>query len=143
MKILIMGLPGSGKSTLAREIKKKLVAQCKSVEWLNADEIRQKFNDWDFSHAGRIRQSNRMREIAESIENVDFVICDFVAPLPEMRNNFKADFTIWVDTIEQCRFEDTNKMFSPPEVYDFRVTEQNAPKWSKFIALEILNQVKK
>jgi hypothetical protein len=56
-----------------------------------------------------------------------------------MRNNFKADWTIWVDTIDAGRFEDTNKMFIPPEVYDFRVTEQNAEKWSEFIAEHIID----
>jgi hypothetical protein len=69
----------------------------------------------------------------------DFVICDFVAPLVEMRNNFKADWTIWVDTIDQGRFDDTNKAFIPPEVYDFRITEQNADKWAEFIGQHILD----
>ena len=41
----------------------------------------------------------------------DFVICDFVAPLVEMRNNFKADWTIWVDTIDQGRFDDTKNSY--------------------------------
>jgi adenylylsulfate kinase len=56
------------------------------------------------------------------------VICDFVAPLVEMRNNFKADWTIWMDTIDAGRYEDTNKAFISPEIYDFRITEQNADK---------------
>ena len=133
-KILIMGLPGSGKTTLAGELKKLLPG---SVVWLNADEVRRKFNDWDFSHDGRIRQSMRMRELADR-SGADYVICDFVAPLPEMRHNFKADWVIWVDTIEQGRFEDTNKVFVAPTMYDFRVTEQNAEKWSDFIAGHIL-----
>lgn len=68
----------------------------------------------------------------------DYVICDFVAPLVEMRNNFKADWTIWIDTIDQGRFEDTNKMFVPPDVYDFRITEQNAEKWVPFVGSHIL-----
>jgi hypothetical protein len=56
-----------------------------------------------------------------------------------MRNNFKADWTIWVDTIEQGRFEDTNKAFVPPEQYDFRITEQNAEKWAEFIGEHIVS----
>ena len=150
-KILIMGLPGSGKTFLAEALKKYLEenslffkpnAETESnskatVKWINADDVRKKYNDWDFSHEGRIRQSIRMRELADSFFN-DFVIADFVAPLPEMRHNFKADWTIWVDTIEKGRFEDTNKMFVPPEVYDFRVTEQNCEKWAEFIGTHIL-----
>jgi hypothetical protein len=108
-----------------------------TVKWINADDVRKKYNDWDFSHEGRIRQSNRMRELADSFFN-DFVIADFVAPLPEMRHNFKADWVIWIDTIEKGRFEDTNKLFVPPDVYDFRVTEQNAEKWVEFVGSHIL-----
>ena len=136
-KILIMGLPGAGKTTLAREIKKKLEEGSYTVEWFNADEVRQKYNDWDFSESGRIRQSHRMRELAEA-STADCVIADFVAPLVEMRNNFKADWTIWMDTIDRGRYEDTNKAFVEPESYDFRVPEQSAEEWAQYIVSFIL-----
>ena len=142
MKILIMGLPGAGKTYLAQQILGHLQDAHKTVMWLNADDVRKKHNDWDFSHEGRIRQSLRMRELADSYD-VDYVICDFVAPLVEMRNNFKADWTVWVDTITKGRFEDTNKAFIPPKEYDFRITEQNAEKWGEFIALHILDNRKR
>ena len=137
-RILIMGLPGAGKTYLAQHIVEHLQAEKKRVGWLNADDVRKKYDDWDFSEAGRIRQSKRMRDLADAITDIDYVICDFVAPLVEMRNNFKADWTIWMDTIDQGRFEDTNKAFVPPEQYDFRVTEQNADKWAEFIGDHIL-----
>ena len=155
-KILIMGLPGAGKTFMAEALKKRLeastdipveaLAQCEvvptfyrpSVKWFNADEVRKKYNDWDFSHEGRIRQSLRMAEFAMTA-NADYVICDFVAPLPEMRHNFKADWVIWMDTIDQGRYEDTNKAFVPPDLYDFRITEKDTDKWSDFIADHILN----
>lgn len=141
-KILVMGLPGSGKTFFSAALKKYLESYRHEgfgveVEWFNADDVRKKYNDWDFTLPGRIRQSHRMRELADSIDK-DFVICDFVAPLTEMRNNFKADWTVWIDTIDQGRFEDTNKMFVPPEVYDFRITEQNAEKWAEFVGEHIL-----
>lgn len=159
-RILIMGLPGSGKTYFADRLKSYLetngdifkvnpdkllnyegapdYAMLKvSVDWFNADEIRKRFNDWDFSREGRIRQSLRMLEFALKCTG-DFVICDFVAPLPEMRHNFKADWTIWMDTIDAGRYEDTNKAFVPPDVYDFRITEQNAEKWAEFVGSHIL-----
>ena len=149
-KILVMGLPGSGKTTFAEKLKAYLESNSEYfspafelttskpiVKWLNADDVRKKYNDWDFSHEGRVRQSIRMRELADSFMN-DFVIADFVAPLAEMRHNFKADWVIWIDTIEKGRFEDTNKMFIPPDVYDFRITEQNAEKWAEFVGSHII-----
>ena len=157
-RILIMGLPGSGKTYFAEKLKKYLESNSNTqtmplermlhleypplqyssrVDWFNADEIRKRFNDWDFSREGRIRQSIRMFDFAVSCTE-DFVICDFVAPLPEQRNNFKADWCIWMDTIDAGRFEDTNQAFVPPEQYDFRITEQNAEKWAEFVGDHIL-----
>ena len=138
-RILIMGLPGAGKTYLEQHILDHLQAENKKVRWLNADDVRKEYNDWDFSETGRIRQSLRMRTLADTMTDVDYVICDFVAPLVEMRNNFKADWTIWVDTIDKGRYEDTNKAFIPPEVYDFRITEQKAEKWGEFVAAHILD----
>jgi adenylylsulfate kinase len=153
-RILIMGLPGAGKTYLAEALKKYLEQHATradfgemlpitgfsaTVTWFNADDVRRKYNDWDFSKEGRIRQSLRMLEFALA-STTDYVICDFVAPLVEMRNNFKADWTIWVDTIDEGRFEDTNKAFVPPEVYDFRVTEKDAEKWAEFIGMHIIER---
>ena len=136
-KILIMGLPGSGKTFLAKAMIKYIESKGYLVDWFNADEIRARFDDWDFSTEGRIRQSKRMSQLAESSKR-RFVIADFVAPYPEMRENFNADCVIWVDTIKSGRFEDTNKAFSPPTEYDFRVTEQNADYWAEFIGRWLL-----
>jgi hypothetical protein len=138
-RILIMGLPGSGKTYLAQHIVDHLQAEKKRVGWLNADDVRKKYNDWDFSESGRIRQSLRMRELSDSMTDMDYVICDFVAPLAEMRHNFKADWTIWVDTIREGRYADTNAMFVEPAEYDFRITEQNSEKWGEFVAAHIID----
>jgi energy-coupling factor transporter ATP-binding protein EcfA2 len=137
-RILIMGLPGSGKTTLAEKLLRLLEDSGKTVTWFNADEVRKQFDDWDFSEQGRIRQSKRMYDLAETC-GTDYALCDFVAPLIEMRHNFKADWTIWMDTIREGRYADTNKMFIEPEIYDFRITEQNSEKWADFVADHIVD----
>ena len=153
-RILIMGLPGAGKTTLAGALKRYLeehgeISYTRAlnehigdlnarVNWFNADDIRRKYNDWDFSNDGRIRQSLRMFQFSMEAGG-DYVICDFVAPLVEMRNNFKADWTIWVDTIREGRYADTNAAFVEPDVYDFRITEQDCEKWAEFIGQHIID----
>ena len=132
-----MGLPGSGKTTIAEALRRRLWEEGRTVTWLNADEIRKQFNDWDFSESGRIRQSKRMDDLA-SKATTDYVIADFVAPLIEMRHIYKADWTIWMDTISEGRYADTNKAFIEPEIYDFRITEQDAEKWSEFVANHLI-----
>jgi len=136
MKILIMGLPGSGKTTLAGKLFEEL---CKNIpaEWLNADEVRKEFNDWDFSPEGRMRQAMRMSAIADKYVAAGFpTICDFVCPTQELRNIFQADMIIWMDTIKKSKYKDTNKMFKKPapEEYDIRIDEFASDKWAGIIA---------
>ena len=118
-KILIMGLPGSGKSYLADKLAPKI-----NAVWLNADRVREEANDWDFSPEGRIRQAQRMKYLADGIIRAGKIcVADFVAPTPEARNEFDADFTVWMDTIKEGRFEDTNALFVAPEKVDYHVSE--------------------
>ena len=86
-KILIMGLPGSGKTTLASRLVPLLKAK-----WLNADEIRKKYNDWDFSDEGRIRQAKRMSNLADDLNKKNFhVVADFVCPTEQARKLYNPN----------------------------------------------------
>jgi len=130
-----MGLPGAGKTTLANEI-----APLLNAKRLNADEVRKAANDWDFSEEGRSRQAKRMADFALKLKDEgNYVVADFICPTPKARSLFPADYIIWVDTIKEGRFDDTNKMFVKPEKYDFHVTTQNAKYW----APKILEEIKK
>jgi len=123
-----MGLPGSGKTTLASKVVPLLKAK-----WLNNDKVRKAANDWDFSEKGRVRQAKRVADLAEKYKKegkYDFLVADYICPTPETRKLFKADYTVWVNTIKKGRFDDTNKMFVKPEKFDFEITTQNAELWA-------------
>ena len=111
-----MGLPGSGKTWLGERISKHF-----SIPFWDADDVRRIYNDWDFSIGGRALQTERMRTLAE-IDDIS--ISAYVCPLPALRHNFNPDKLIWMDTIDEGRYEDTNKLFHPPlKIYDLRITK--------------------
>ena len=108
IKILICGLPDSGKSTLAEKLQKEL-----GYAWFNADVVREQFNDWDFSPEGRKRQAKRMFDLCEGLDKS--CIADFVAPTKEIRRIFNADLVVWMNTIEESKYFDTNAIFESPK----------------------------
>ena len=131
-----MGLPGSGKTYLAKRMQPILRAA-----WYNADIVREMANDWDFSPEGRIRQSLRMKNLADFEKNQGrIVICDFVCPTRETKKNFNPDITIWMNTIKSGRYEDTNKMFEIPTEVDYEIIEMNDSN-HEIISTKILEDV--
>ena len=134
-----MGLPGAGKTTLAE----KLVPKLRAI-WINADKVRKDANDWDFSSEGRNRQAKRMKDLAEqAIKQNRFVVADFVCPTNKTREEFNADYLVWMDTIKSGRFNDTNKIFEPPIKYDLRIETKDAEKWSNYIIEKLKNEIDK
>ena len=121
-----MGLPGAGKTYFS-----KILFPLINAVWLNADQVRKDADDWDFSTEGRVRQANRMKSLAQkALDQGKNVIADFVCPTDKTREDFNADVLIWMDTIKEGRFQDTNKIFINPKKFDFRITEKNAEIWA-------------
>lgn len=118
MRVLICGLPGSGKTTISEE----LLKYYEHYVHLNADTVRKNYDDWDFTPEGRFRQAQRMRYLADGVVAAGGIpLADFVAPTEEFRKVYDPDYTIFVDTIDAGRFEDTNAMFERPTNPDYHI----------------------
>ena len=115
MKILIMGLPGSGKTWLGERLGKHF-----GIPYWDGDDVRRIYNDWEFSQRGREQQALRMRRLAE-VDSIS--ISGFICPLPGYRSFFFPDKLIFMDTIKESEYENTNKLFKPPHKYDLRITK--------------------
>ena len=119
-KLLVMGLNDSGKTTFAKKL-----AYALNCPHLNADDVRKQAKDWDFSPEGRVRQCLRMKDMAEAIDG--WVVCDFICPTEKLRQLFEPALLIWLNTVKHSRYDDTNKMFEPPEWFHFQIrNKQNS-----------------
>ena len=71
-----------------------------------------------------MRQALRMRYLADGVVRAGKVaVADFVCPTEQARMEFNPDFTVWMDTIKEGRYEDTNKIFVNPPRCDYHVSE--------------------
>ena len=112
MIVLIYGLPSTGKSTLAEQLNNRL-----NFDRLNGDILREKYNDWDFSIEGRLRQAVRVRDLCQKN-----TLVDIVCPLTEMHDIINADFTILMDTNPDIKYQNTFDLFQKQEQNNIVIT---------------------
>lgn len=130
-KIVILGLPGAGKTTLAAEL-----APLLNAVHFNADEVRANVNrDLGFSLEDRIEQARRMGWLCDRVVAANcYAIADFVCPTEACRAAFGDAFVVWVDRIQESRYQDTNRLFAAPARWDVRVTADGTPRhWAERI----------
>ena len=141
MNILIYGLPTSGKTTFAEKLVKKVGTSV--IRHLNADKVRESFGDWEFTPEGRQRQALRMSAIAKmnSVDGFNSIV-DFVCPFNAYREMPIWDMTIWVNTICESPYEDTNKIFEEPKKEPtYTITDWNqVDDIIEEVAYKLLNQ---
>jgi cytidyltransferase-like protein len=112
--IQIFGLPGSGKTTLSETLSQRINAVT-----LNADQVRADLSsDLGFTPEDRVEQARRLGAIARLLKAQGrTVIVDFVCPTEATRAAFgTADIVIWMNTITESRFADTNSIWETPAI---------------------------
>lgn len=134
-----MGLPGSGKTTLARVLAQKLQAV-----HFNADEVRTNINrDLGFSVPDREEHARRMGWLCDQVNHAGhYAVADFVCPTRATRAAFGPAFIIFMDTIQEGRFADTNALFECPQSdeADCVINTQDAHAHAEYI-VELLYKI--
>ena len=135
MKILITGLSGSGKTTLSLTLKSLL----SNSIYLNGDDIRRLYNDWDFSPEHRLVQAKRFFDTSATTPEAT-ILADFICPTEATRRIFKPDFIIYMATTKSSQYADTDALYEPPYNPDFTVISKDAERWAPIILGELKNK---
>jgi adenylylsulfate kinase len=127
VKIVIIGLPGSGKSRLTAELCKCAWRTGVNIFSIDADVVRAGLSsDLGFSRADRLEQARRMAAVGKLFHDGGAVpvVMNLVCPTQETRQHFKDCVMIWLDTVKESRFPDTDALFQPATDADIIISEK-------------------
>lgn len=83
------GQPGSGKTTLANELVTHLTNKGIFVHHIDGDDLRDIFNNKDYSEWGRRKNVERAQDIALYLNSKCDVVVSLVSPFKDQRDFFK------------------------------------------------------
>ena len=87
MIIWLTGQPGAGKTTICKEI---LQRNDNSIFHIDGDDLRDLFENKDYSEAGRRKNIELAQQIAQYLHNKGKdVLVSLVSPYKDQRDNFK------------------------------------------------------
>jgi hypothetical protein len=81
----------------------------------------EQYDDWDFSVKEELDKHANETSSDGVVMAGKIAVADFVCPTEQLAREFNADYVVWMDTIEEGRFEDTNKMFEKPTDVNYHV----------------------
>lgn len=89
--IWIEGMPCSGKSSIAIRLTKMFLDFGIEAKVLDGDEVRHKYGRHDFSRDGRVNHIRKVLKDAMELSEIGHVvICSFITPYEEMRDDFRG-----------------------------------------------------
>ena len=144
----LTGQPGHGKTTLAKIVKEYLENNYshKKIMHIDGDDLREIFNNKDFSKEGRIKNITFAQGLAKYLNMKGFdVIVSLVAPYKEVRESFKADMDselieIYVHT-EELRGRESNHVSDYEQPTDNFIDIDTTEVEPISSLLEIINQI--
>ena len=84
----IIGQPGAGKTTLGKKLKNKIIT--KDVFHVDGDDIRNIYQNNDYSEQGRRTNIKKAQDLVESLHTNGYdVVVSLVTPYKDLREGFK------------------------------------------------------
>lgn len=119
-RILVMGYPGSKKDSIAQKLSRK-IENCSLI-----DSMQERINnkDVDFTVDGHMRHCYRLLNQARNSQS-DVTIINMSCPLEKMRQILNPDIIVWVSDKLECEYEEANKIYEIPEVYDIECKDDS------------------